>query len=59
MNSIKEQTTLRLPAELVEQLELIARQEDMPLSYIIRKVLKGIVKRYKFDKRLQLIKKAF
>ncbi len=51
----KEQTTLRLPAELVIKLEKIAEKENISVSTLILRAARKIVKRYKFDERLKLI----
>lgn len=51
----KEQTTLRLDAELAERLNEMCREQKETLSEVLRTVAKRIVKRYEFDERGALI----
>lgn len=52
---MREQTTIRIPAELAARLEAIAEKENESINALVIEAVKRIVKRYRFDERGALI----
>jgi predicted DNA-binding protein len=46
-------TTLRLPMALYEEVELVARAEDKPVSEVIREAIAAHIKRRRADPEFQ------
>jgi predicted DNA-binding protein len=46
-------TTIRMPIELYEEVELVARAEDKPVSEVIREAITDHIKRRRADPEFQ------